>query len=210
MFDQRWRGARTRAHPHARIHAAALLGTLALAVIISATPGTAGAQQSAAPTAPAQPPAPPPARPEDVESIDGIMRAVYESISGPAGQKRDWDRFRTLMAPGARLIPTGRRADGTGGMRVWTTEEYIQAATPGLEGGGFFEREIGRKLERYGNVVHLMSAYDSKRTLADPAPFQRGVNSFQLFFDGKRWWVVTIFWEPETPANPIPASLLNP
>jgi hypothetical protein len=138
------------------------------------------------------------------------MRAVYESISGPAGQKRDWDRFRTLMAPGARLIPTGRRADGTGGMRVWTTEEYIQAATPGLEGGGFFEREIGRKLERYGNVVHLMSSYDSKRTLADPAPFQRGVNSFQLFFDGKRWWVVTIFWEPETPANPIPASLLNP
>ena len=152
----------------------------------------------------------PAARPADVESIDAIMRAIYDVISGPAGQKRDWDRFRSLMAPGARLIPTGRRADGTGGMRVWTAEEYIQTAGPQLETSGFFEREIGRKLERYGNVVHLMSAYDSKRTLNDPAPFARGVNSFQLFFDGKRWWVVTIFWEQETPANPIPAALLNP
>ncbi len=170
------------------------------------------AQQAPAPAA--QPAAPavaqPAARPADVESIDGIMRAIYDVISGPAGQKRDWDRFRSLMAPGARLIPTGRRADGTGGMRVWTAEEYIQAAGPSLETNGFFEREIGRKLERYGNVVHLMSAYDSKRTLNDPAPFARGVNSFQLFFDGKRWWVVTIFWEQETPANPIPAALLNP
>lgn len=95
-------------------------------------------------------------------------------------------------------------------MRVWTAEEYIQNAGASLERDGFFEREIGRKLERYGNVVHLMSAYDSKRTLNDPAPFVRGVNSFQLWYDGKRWWVVTIFWEAETPGNPIPASLLKP
>lgn len=191
------------------------LGGVAITLLCSAC-GTGArttvAQQAPAPAAqPATPPAAQPAaRPEDVESIDAIMRAIYDVISGPAGQKRDWDRFRSLMAPGARLIPTGRRADGTGGMRVWTAEEYIQTAGPQLETSGFFEREIGRKLERYGNVVHLMSAYDSKRTLSDSAPFARGVNSFQLFFDGKRWWVVTIFWEQETPANPIPASLLNP
>jgi len=191
------------------------LGGVAITLLCAAC-GTGArttvAQQAPAPAAPpaAPPAAQPAARPEDVESIDAIMRAIYDVISGPAGQKRDWDRFRSLMAPGARLIPTGRRADGTGGMRVWTAEEYIQAAGPQLETSGFFEREIGRKLERYGNVVHLMSAYDSKRTLSDSAPFARGVNSFQLFFDGKRWWVVTIFWEQETPANPIPASLLNP
>lgn len=191
------------------------LGGVAITLLCAAC-GTGArttvAQQAPAPAAqPATPPAAQPAaRPKDVESIDGIMRAIYDVISGPAGQKRDWDRFRSLMAPGARLIPTGRRADGTGGMRVWTAEEYIQTAGPQLEANGFFERELGRKLERYGNVVHLMSAYDSKRTLSDPAPFARGVNSFQLFFDGKRWWVVTIFWEQETPANPIPATLLNP
>ena len=197
MSVQRWLGA----------------GVFALACVACGTgTRTTVAQQAPAPVA--QPAAPatvqPAARAADVESIDAIMRAIYDVISGPAGQKRDWDRFRSLMAPGARLIPTGRRADGTGGMRVWTAEEYIQTAGPQLETSGFFEREIGRKLERYGNVVHLMSAYDSKRTLADTAPFARGVNSFQLFFDGKRWWVVTIFWEQETPENPIPAALLNP
>jgi hypothetical protein len=192
MSVQRWLGA----------------GAVAVALVCTATPRAAVAQQATASTA--QAPVPPAARPADVESIDAIMRAIYDVISGPAGQKRDWDRFRSLMAPGARLIPTGRRADGTGGMRVWTAEEYIREAGPQLEANGFFEREIGRKLERYGNVVHLMSAYDSKRTLADPTPFARGVNSFQLFFDGKRWWVVTIFWEQETPENPIPAALLKP
>jgi hypothetical protein len=150
----------------------------------------------------------PAARPADVESIDAIMRAIYDVISGPAGQARDWNRFRSLMAPGARLIPTGKQPNGAGVLRVWTAEEYITNAGLQLERSGFFEREIGRKLERYGNVVHLMSAYDSKRALSDPTPFARGVNSFQLFFDGTRWWIVTIYWEAETPGNPIPPSLL--
>jgi hypothetical protein len=184
----------------------------ALAVLaLTMAPVVLAAQQSA-PAASAAQPAPaarPEARPADVESVDAIMAAVYDAISGPAGQRRDWDRFRSLMAPGARLVPTGRRADGAGVLRNWSVEEYITAAAPGLESGGFFERELGRKMERYGNVVHLMSAYDSKRTLADPAPFQRGVNSFQLWFDGKRWYVVSIFWEAETPENPIPAELLR-
>lgn len=80
---------------------------------------------------------------------------------------------------------------------------------PQLENGGFFERELGRKVERYGNIVHLMSAYDSKRTLADAQPFARGVNSFQLWNDGTRWYVVTIFWEGETPENPVPVELIR-
>lgn len=163
--------------------------------------------QAAAP-AQANPTAAPAARPADVESIDAIMAAVYDVISGPAGQARDWDRFRSLFVPGARLMPTGRRQDGTGVLRVWSPEEYVTAAGAGLERNGFYERELGRKMERYGNIVHLMSAYDSKRTPEDAAPFARGINSFQLWFDGKRWWVVSIYWEAETPANPIPPEYL--
>lgn len=152
----------------------------------------------------------PAARPDDVESIDAIMAAVYDVISGPAGQRRDWDRFRLLMSPHARLIPTGRnRATGEAVHRAMTADEYITQVGPQLEQSGFFERELGRKVERYGNIVHLMSAYDSKRTPQDAEPFARGVNSFQLWFDGTRWWVVTIFWEAETPATPIPPELLR-
>jgi hypothetical protein len=160
----------------------------------------------AAPAASAQQPA---ARPADVATIDGIMHAVYDVISGPAGQQRDWDRFRSLFAPGARLIPTGVDSAGKPRMRMLTTEEFIRSSGPAFERDGFFEREIGRVQERFGNIVHLFSAYDSKRTAADPQPFARGVNSFQLWWDGSRWWVLTIFWQGETPGTPIPAKYLN-
>lgn len=141
--------------------------------------------------------------PEDVVTVDGILAAVYASISGPAGQPRDWERFRSVMHPQARLMPSGPR-----GVSVRTVDEYIRQATPSLQGGGFFENEIGRRSDRYGNIVHLMSAYESLRT-AGGEPFARGVNSFQLFFDGARWWVMSILWEQETPQNPIPKGLVG-
>jgi DNA-binding beta-propeller fold protein YncE len=151
-----------------------------------------------------------PARPEDVASVDAIIAALYDVISGPAGQKRDWDRFRSLFAPGARLIPTGRRPDSTRVMRVITPDEYATNIGPQLENGGFFEREIGRRTESFGAVTHVFSAYDSKRAAADTVPFARGINSIQLFNDGKRWFVVTIFWDSERKDNPIPADILRP
>ena len=52
----------------------------------------------------------PPAKPDDVKSIDSIIAATYDVISGPAGD-RDWDRFRSLLIPEARLIPVGAGSD---------------------------------------------------------------------------------------------------
>ena len=150
-----------------------------------------------------------PARPSDVASIDAIISALYDAISGPAGQKRDWDRFRSLFTPGARLIPTGRRPDSSRVIRMITPEEYATTIGPQLENGGFFEREIGRRTEQFGNIAHVFSAYDSKRTAADTVPFARGINSIQLFNDSRRWWVVTIFWDSERRDNPIPADMLR-
>ncbi len=137
------------------------------------------------------------------------MSAVYDVISGPAGQARDWDRFRSLFAPSARLVPTTQRANAPGSLRSLSVEDYITLAGPGLVSGGFFEKEIGRRMDRFGNVVHLMSAYESRRNASDPQPFVRGVNSFQLWTDGTRWYVVSIFWQSETAESPIPADLLK-
>ena len=148
-------------------------------------------------------------RPADVATIDGIIEAVYASISGPAGAERDWPRFRTLFTPDARMMPTGRRADGTGVRRVWSIEEYIKAAGPQLMEGGFFEREIARRTDRFGNVVQLFSSYESRRKAEDPEPFMRGINSFQLWNDGSRWWVISILWENESAAVPIPPQYLS-
>ena len=88
-------------------------------------------------------------------------------------------------------------------------EDYIQQTDPFFKKNGFFEREIGRKTMQYGNIAHVFSAYASFRTASDKAPFARGVNSFQLFFDGKRWWIVTIYWQAETADNPVPKELIG-
>jgi hypothetical protein len=94
-------------------------------------------------------------------------------------------------------------------MRVMTPEDYAAGSGPALERNGFFEREIGRRSDRFGNVLHVFSTYESRRTPADSAPFARGINSIQLFNDGTRWWVTTIFWDSERKDNPIPANYLR-
>jgi hypothetical protein len=156
--------------------------------------------QSAAPAAAANP--------ADVATMDSIVAALYDVISGPAGP-RNWDRFRSLFVPGARLIPTGRRPTGEVGSRVLTPEEYIQRSAPLIEKNGFFEREISRRTERFGSIAQLFSTYESRHAKDEEKPFARGINSIQLMNDGKRWWIVTVFWQAEDDKNPLPAEYLR-
>lgn len=149
----------------------------------------------------------PPADPADVDSPDAILHAVYDVISGPEGEARDWERFRSLFIPEARLIPSGPSQAGRFGYRVQTPVQFAAAAGPQFERTGFFEREIHRTTERFGSVLHAFSTYESRRT-PDAEPFARGINSFQLHWDGERWWIVTIYWFAETPDVPIPAAYL--
>ena len=152
----------------------------------------------------------PAANPADVASIDAIMKAVYDVISGDAGKKRDWDRFRSLFHKDARLIPSGKNPQtGEFGARAITPEQYIERSGAYLEKEGFHEVEIGRKTDVYGNIAQVFSSYASKHKLSDKEPFMRGINSFQLLNDGKRWWVMTIYWQQETPENPIPKEYLK-
>jgi hypothetical protein len=150
-----------------------------------------------------------PADPKDVGTADAIISTLYNTISGPAGELRNWDRFRTLFLPEARLVATGKRPDGMMGKRNMSVEDYIKLSGPFLEKEGFFENEISRKTDRYGSVVQLFSTYESRKTLKDEKPFMRGINSIQLWFDGKRWWILTVFWQGESEDNPIPADYLH-
>ena len=146
-----------------------------------------------------------PANPADVSSVDTIIKAVYDVISGDAGQKRDWDRFRTLFHKDARMIPTGKNQQtNLYSATVLTAEDYIKRVEPVFAREGFYEKEIARKTDTYGNIVQAFSTYEARRKKDDEKPFLRGINSFQLLFDGTRWWVMSIFWQAETPDNPIP------
>jgi len=176
---------------------------VAAATILFALPALARAQ------APADTTRPPNANPADVKSLDAIITALYDVISGPAGQERDWTRFRSLFVPGARLIPTIHPRDGTAPRTaVMTPEQYAERST-GLARNGFFEREISRTSDQFGAVTQVFSTYESRRAASDAKPFQRGINSIQLFNDGTRWYVVTIFWDGERADNPIPDKYLK-
>src|ERR1044071_1076901 len=110
---------------------------------------------------PAQAPAPAPAsaahagaRPGDTASMDSILAALYDVISGPAGQQRDWDRMRALFAPGARLIPTVYRPDSVPALRVWDLEQYISLVGPRLESGRSEERRVGKECRSRWSPYH--------------------------------------------------------
>jgi hypothetical protein len=147
----------------------------------------------------------------DVSSIEAIINAAYEGISGSAGKKRDWGRQRVLFWPGARLIPTaldpGKLGAGLAPQDLGI-EDYIRRVEPYFEENGFYETEVARRTEEFGQIAHVWSTYESRHREDDPEPFMRGINSFQLFHDGTRWWIVTIYWRHETPDAPIPERYL--
>jgi hypothetical protein len=141
-------------------------------------------------------------RREDVDSIDGIVRALYETISGPAGP-RDWDRERSLLAPGARLQPTRPKEGGGGTMEVFDVEGYIASRTPFFAQGDFYEVEVSRRVDHFGNIAQVWSQYEGRRS-PEGEPFMRGINSIQLFNDGDRWWIVSVLWDNERPGITLP------
>lgn len=150
------------------------------------------------------------ANPADVASIDSIMKAVYDVISGDAGVKRDWDRFRSLFHKDARMIASGKNpTTGAVGARVLSPDDYVTRNEPFFAKEGFHERELARRTDVYGNIAHVFSTYATFKKSDDKQPFMRGINSFQLLNDGKRWWVLTIYWQAETPENPIPKEYLK-
>ena len=136
----------------------------------------------------------------DLAGIDQAIHGVYGVISGPPGQKRDFDRMRAMFAPGATM-----KAIGPKGLHGGSVEDYISRNSAILEKEGFTERELGRRVEVWGGLATAWSAYDGRT--ANGSFHERGINSFQLVkIDGK-WLVASILWQEATPANPLPANL---
>ena len=188
----------------------------AFVIFCAAAPALSAAQQTAPPqsqntaTSPAGELASrvPTAKPEDVSSIDGILRALYDVISGPPGE-RDWTRFRSLFVPEARLTSVSKRPDGSAPVRLLTVDDYVKAAGGYFLKNGFFESAIVNRAQKFGNMAQVFSSYESRHAAAEK-PFARGINSIQLLNDGARWYILSILWDEESPFNPLPADLLTP
>ncbi len=146
--------------------------------------------------------------PRDVGTIDGIMLAFYEVISGPPGQPRDWGRDSTLYIPGVRFVALSER-NGQPRANIMDHEAYVRQSEPVFVRDGFFEEEIGREVRRFGNLASVLSSYATRAT-ADGPVTGRGVNSIQMYWDGQRWWITGVVWDGERPGNPLPAELTRP
>jgi hypothetical protein len=177
-----------------------LLLRSALALVIVATVACAGQGQVPPPAATPNP---------DGKSIDTIIAALYDVISGPAGKKRDWDRFRALFWKDGRMQATVKGRDNALRLITILPDEYAQRSGPYLEKEGFFEKEIARRQEQYGSIAHVFSTYESLHKADDKKPFERGINSIQLFNDGQRWWVLSVYWQGEGAGVPLPAKYLK-
>ena len=142
----------------------------------------------------------------DADSIDSAVRACYDVISGPAGA-RDWTRLRSLFAEGARLIPIRVTPQGSA-PSVMTPEDYQNRAGANFEKNAFYESEVTRRVETFGNIAHVFSTYESRRAPGEK-PFARGINSFQLVKTATGWKIMTILWDSEREGNPLPEKYLT-
>lgn len=145
---------------------------------------------------------------EKVKTLDSTIETLYAVISGEKGVERDWKLFKYLFKPDAKLIPSGKNKEGKLMVRYMKPDDYVKGSGKWLVENGFFEKEIHRKTDVFGNIAQVFSTYESFKSEADKKPFMRGINSIQLLNDGERWWVVNIYWTQETEQNPIPKKYL--
>ncbi|MTI41119.1 hypothetical protein [Fulvivirga lutimaris] len=143
-----------------------------------------------------------------VQSLDSTLYNLYAVISGEKGVKRDWELFRYLFHADAKLIPSGKNQEGIIGARFMSPDDYVNSSGTYLEQNGFFEKEIHREVDTFGNITQVFSTYESYRSEKDEKPFARGINSIQLLYDGSRYWIINIYWMAETAEHPLPEKYL--
>ena len=144
-----------------------------------------------------------------VLTLDSTIKTLYAVISGEKEEQRHWEQFKFLFKPDAKLIASGTDQNGNYRVHYMTPQDYIKTSEKWLVENGFFEKEINRKVDTFGSITHVFSTYETFHSKSDTTAFMRGINSIQMFYDGKRWWVVNIYWAQETDQQAIPKSFLK-
>ena len=140
------------------------------------------------------------------DALGAPLEALYGSISFGKGKRPDFDRLRSLLFPGARLL----RVQPTG-VESMDVEKFIASFEEHLASGAlteFRESEIARRVDRFGPMAHVFSTYATTMTLGGVTSSRRGINSIQLVRREETWKVLTIYWTDETDESPIPPEYL--
>jgi hypothetical protein len=177
----------------------ALAAVIPLAVVLAAIPQIKRAEHIQVTTVPP--------RPEDVSSIDNIVKASYETISGGVGAPRQWGRDRSLYDPNVRFVSINIDPHTKAVLtHSESHQEFVDAADAFMVKEGFQERELRHVTKQFGNVATVLSSYEGS-VASTGKVVTRGVNIFQLYYDGKRWWILSMVWDEERSDNPLPPEL---
>ncbi|MEY3619948.1 MAG: hypothetical protein RLZZ391_314 [Bacteroidota bacterium] len=148
-----------------------------------------------------------PAYAKDVSSESNIIAALYDVISGEAGEARNWERFKYLFGKDALLIPTTKSPTGVISYRTMTPDDYITMFSSRIK-TGFFEKELKHVRNSYGTIANIFSTYETRETKNGPIT-NRGINSVQLFYDQNRYYIVNVFWCAESMGFALPSAYLK-
>ncbi len=141
---------------------------------------------------------------DDRTEIGAVVDEMYAMISGPKGP-RDWSRQANCFHPDARQIRTWIGADGRQACKIMHLADYARDTTPFFAENDFYELEIARRIDLFGNIAHVWSAYEARTALDDEAPERRGMNSIQLFRDpDKGWRIMSMIWDNEREGVTLP------
>jgi hypothetical protein len=145
---------------------------------------------------------------DNVSTLDGIIKAYYDVVTVKKGGKVYFERDSLIHWPGVLVGAVSVSKNSKPAMHYFTLKEYHRLSDASLEKDGFDEREISRKVEKFGAIYHVWSTYESRNDAGGPI-IERGINSIELFYDGTRFWIMGWFYDGERKDNPIPAEYLH-
>lgn len=144
----------------------------------------------------------------NVQTMDTIVKSIYAVISGEKGEPRNWEMMRHLFHPKANMVVNYTSEEGEPQIAFLSPEEYIKTFSKRMESRDLLEKEVHREIQRFGNMVHVLSTFKTFSNEHDPEPFKQGISSIHLFNDDDRWWVVNMYWKNEDPDTSIPLEYL--
>lgn len=150
----------------------------------------------------------------DTKTINDIVKAYYEVVSGAAGKPREVARDKYIHHNDAIMVFPYREPKNGQNFALWSIKEFHESIEQTAHNEvGFYENEIARQVFRFGRSATVISVYESRRRPDGPV-FSRGVNFLQLFLDSDtdgsdRWYITSSSFERESENNPIPAEWLK-
>jgi hypothetical protein len=140
----------------------------------------------------------------DRAEIGAAVDEMYAMISGPKGP-RDWSRQAACFHPEARQIRTWLDEAGRPACKIMSPADYARDTSPFFAANDFHEIETARRIDLFGNIAHVWSAYEARNALDDAEPERRGINSIQLFKDPERGWrIMSMIWDNERVGLTLP------